>query len=129
MFSIINTTVNSTTEKIVNFLKEIPHNKRGRCDVLLSDMAANTTGDSNTDHMRIITLLEESLNLGAEILSEGGSFVGKIFQGGSSNEILKKLRSNFSIVKYFKPDSSRKDSAETYLVAIGFKNNPTSNSV
>lgn len=108
-------------QKIIELLKEIPHNKSGRCDAVLSDMAANTTGDHNTDHTRIIALLEESLNLAEKILKQNGSFVGKIFQGGSSDEILKKLRQNFSTVKYFKPDSSRKDSSETYLVALGFK--------
>lgn len=109
-------------EKIINFLKTIPHNKNGRCDVVLSDMAANTIGENSTDHLRIIILLEEALDLAEKILSIGGSFVGKIFQGGSSDEIVKKLRKNFSTVKYFKPDSSRKDSSETYLVATGFKN-------
>ncbi|MBM3579575.1 MAG: RlmE family RNA methyltransferase [Alphaproteobacteria bacterium] len=92
-----------------------------KCDVLLSDMAANATGDHQTDHLRIVGLLEESLNLAEKILNEGGVFVGKIFQGGSSNEILQKLRKNFSTVKYFKPKSSRKDSSETYLVALGFR--------
>lgn len=108
-------------EKIINLLKTIAHNKSGRCDIVLSDMAANTTGDHTTDHMRIIALLEEALALSSKILSAGGCFVGKIFQGGSSDEILKELRKNFSTVKYFKPDSSRKDSSETYLVALGFK--------
>jgi 23S rRNA (uridine2552-2'-O)-methyltransferase len=108
-------------QRVRDLLKTIPHNKNGLCDVVLSDMAANTTGDHTTDHMRIIALLEESLNLSEQILKNGGSFVGKIFQGGSSNEILKKLRQNFTTVKYFKPDSSRKDSSETYLVALGFK--------
>jgi 23S rRNA (uridine2552-2'-O)-methyltransferase len=108
-------------QKIINLLKTITHNKNGRCDIVLSDMAANTTGDHTTDHMRIIALLEEALALSSKILSDGGSFVGKIFQGGSSDEILKELRKNFSTVKYFKPDSSRKDSSETYLVALGFK--------
>jgi len=112
-------------EKIISLLKTIPYNKSGRCDAVLSDMAANTTGDHNTDHMRIIALLEEALNLAEKILKDGGCFVGKIFQGGNSNEILKKLRKNFSVVKYFKPDSSRKDSSETYLVATGFKNPDT----
>lgn len=91
-----------------------------KCDILLSDMASNTTGDHQTDHLRIVGMLEEALNLAEKILNKNGVFVGKIFQGGSSNEILKKLRKNFSIVKYFKPDSSRKDSSETYLVALGF---------
>ena len=108
-------------EKIINLLKTIAHNKSGRCDIVLSDMAANTTGDHTTDHMRIIALLEEALALSSKILSDGGCFVVKIFQGGSSDEILKELRKNFSTVKYFKPDSSRKDSSETYLVALGFK--------
>lgn len=108
-------------EKIINLLKTIPYNKNGFCDVVMSDMAANTTGDHTTDHMRIIDLLEEALNLAEKILKDGGSFVGKIFQGGSSDEILKKLRQNFGSVKYFKPDSSRKDSSETYLVATQFK--------
>lgn len=108
-------------QRIIELLKTIPYNKNGLCDVVLSDMAANTTGDHATDHMRIISLLEESLNLAEKILKTKGSFVGKIFQGGSSDEILKKLRANFSTVKYFKPDSSRKDSSETYLVALGFK--------
>ncbi len=109
-------------QKIIETLKTIPHNKNGLCDVVMSDMAANTTGDHTTDHLRIIALLEESLALAEKILREGGSFVGKVFQGGSSDEILKKLRANFAIVKYFKPNSSRKDSSETYLVAMGFKN-------
>jgi 23S rRNA (uridine2552-2'-O)-methyltransferase len=108
-------------EKIISLLKAIPHNKSGKCDAVLSDMAANTMGDHATDHMRIIALLEEALDLAEKILKEGGCFVGKIFQGGNSDEILKKLRKSFSIVKYFKPDSSRKDSSETYLVALGFK--------
>lgn len=110
-------------EKIISLLKTIPHNKSGRCDAVLSDMAANTTGDHSTDHMRIIALLESALDLAEKILSKNGCFVGKVFQGGSSDEILKKLRKNFSTVKYFKPDSSRKDSSETYVVALGLKNN------
>ena len=113
--------VPEASEKIIELLKTIERNKIGRCDVVMSDMAANTTGDAGTDHLRIIDLLEGALDLSAKILTNGGSFVGKIFQGGSSDEIIKKLRQNFSIVKYFKPNSSRKDSTETYLVALGFK--------
>ena len=114
--------VEDAHEKIIEELKKIPRNKYGLCDVVMSDMAANTTGDKGTDHTRIIGLLEESLDLSAKILKDGGVFVGKIFQGGSSDEIIKKLRKSFSLVKYFKPKSSRKDSSETYLVATGFKN-------
>ncbi len=110
----------SATDKIIDLLKTIPANIDGSCDVILTDMASNTTGDHQTDHLRIIALLEESLILAEKILRNGGAFIGKIFQGGSSDEILKRLRGSFSTVKYFKPDSSRKDSSETYLVALGF---------
>jgi len=108
-------------EKIIAQLKNVPYNKEGKCDIVMSDMAANTTGDHNTDHLRIIMLLEEALTLSEKILRDGGCFVGKVFQGGSSDEIIKKLRQSFSIVKYFKPESSRKDSSEIYLVAMNFK--------
>ena len=108
-------------EKIISLLKTIPYNRGGRCDAVISDMAANTTGDHQMDHMRIVDLLEESLNFAEKILNDGGCFIGKIFQGGDSGEILLKLKKSFSTVKYFKPDSSRKDSSETYLVALGFK--------
>jgi 23S rRNA (uridine2552-2'-O)-methyltransferase len=108
-------------QKIIDELKKIHHNASGLCDIVMSDMAANTTGDQNTDHLRIIGLLEEALNLAQKILKEDGCFVGKIFQGGNSEEILEILRKNFLTVKYFKPESSRKDSSETYLVARGFK--------
>lgn len=94
-----------------------------KCDIVLSDMAANTTGDASLDHLRIITLLEESLMLAQKILKHNGCFVGKLFQGGNSNEIVKILRENFTQVKYFKPESSRKDSSEVYLVALDFKKN------
>lgn len=107
-------------------LEKIPYNKHGLCNIVLSDMAANTTGVQKVDHLKIINLLEEALTLSKQILKEGGSFVGKIFQGGSSDQILKDLRVNFKEVRYFKPESSRKDSSEIYLVAIGFRsNNPT----
>jgi len=105
-------------EKIISEIQKLK--SKERADIILTDMAANTTGDKRTDHLRIISLLEESLYLAEKILNEDGCFVGKIFQGGSSDEILKQLRKNFKTVKYFKPKSSRKDSSETYLVAIGF---------
>lgn len=90
-------------------------------NIVLSDMASNTTGDKALDHLRIITLLEEALILASKILRIGGCFVGKLFQGGNSEELVKLLRDNFKIVKYYKPDSSRKDSSEIYLVALDFK--------
>ena len=106
-------------QKIMDLLQE--QTRRDRCDIVLSDMAANTTGDAYLDHLRIITLLEDALTLAEKILKEGGCFVGKLFQGGNSDEIVKILRKNFSKVNYFKPESSRKDSSEVYLVALNFK--------
>lgn len=106
-------------EKIINLIKETT--TRERCDIVLSDMAANTTGDASLDHMRIITLLEDALNLSKKILNHNGCFVGKLFQGGSSEDMVKTLREYFTTVKYFKPESSRKDSSEIYLVALGFR--------
>lgn len=106
-------------QKITDLLRE--QTRRDRCDIVISDMAANTTGDASLDHLRIMTLLEDALTLSEKILKEGGSFVGKLFQGGSSDEIVKILRKNFNKVNYFKPESSRKDSSEVYLVALDFK--------
>lgn len=103
---------------ICNLIKE--KTGREKCDILLSDMAANTTGDKKLDHLRIMNLLEEALYLGEKILNYKGCFVGKLFQGGSSEDLVKVLRKNFKTVKYFKPESSRKDSSEIYLVALGF---------
>lgn len=107
-----------SAQKICEIIKE--KTKYAKADVVLTDMAANTTGDKKLDHLRIINLLEESLNFAVKILNKDGSFVGKIFQGGSSDEIVKILKRYFKIVKYFKPDSSRKDSKEIYLVAHKF---------
>ncbi|MES2677623.1 MAG: RlmE family RNA methyltransferase [Pseudomonadota bacterium] len=92
-----------------------------KCDVVLSDMAENTCGDAQTDHMRIVGLLEEALDFACQILAKDGVFVGKIFQGGAGGELLKLFREKFTTVKHFKPDSSRKESAENYIVAMGFK--------
>lgn len=111
----------NSLDKIIDQLKNIKFNKNSECDIVLSDMASNTTGDHNTDHLRIIDLLETAMDLAKKILRDNGTFVGKIFQGGNSDEILQNLRKNFTNVKYFKPDSSRKDSSECYIVAQGFK--------
>jgi len=92
-----------------------------KCDVVLSDMAENTCGDAQTDHIRIVGLLEEALDFSCQILAKDGIFVGKIFQGGAGGDLLKRFREYFTIVKHFKPNSSRKESAENYIVAIGFK--------
>ena len=95
--------------------------KTRKCDVVLSDMAANGSGDSRTDHLRIIGILEETLEFTQKILAKDGNFVGKVFQGGASSYLLKICKENFKIVKHFKPDSSRKESPENYIVCMGFK--------
>ena len=90
-------------------------------DVVMSDMAANTTGDKKTDHIRTLNLVEQALDFSIKILKPNGTFISKIFQGGAEKELLDKLKENFSVVKHFKPKSSRQDSVEMYLVAVGFR--------
>lgn len=90
-------------------------------DAVISDMAANTTGDKKTDHLRTSLLVESALDFALTVLKDGGCFVAKVFQGGVEKEIFDKLRQNFEIVKHFKPNSSRKDSVEIYVVAMNFK--------
>lgn len=90
-------------------------------DVVLSDMAANTTGHSQTDHLRILDLCENALVFALTILKPGGCFVAKIFRGGAENDLLTMVKQNFEKVKHFKPESSRKESSEFYLVALNKK--------
>jgi 23S rRNA (uridine2552-2'-O)-methyltransferase len=97
----------------------------GAADLVLSDMAPNTTGHSATDHIRIVALAEMALDFAVQILSPGGAFVAKVFQGGSEKQILDVLKRNFSIVRHAKPPSSRKESSELYVVATGFKGRPS----
>ncbi len=93
----------------------------GGADLVLSDMAPNTTGHSATDHIRIVALAEMALDFAIQILSPGGAFVAKVFQGGSEKQILDVLKRNFAVVRHAKPPSSRKDSSELYVVATGFR--------
>nr|WP_294502355.1 RlmE family RNA methyltransferase [uncultured Rhodopila sp.] len=93
----------------------------GGADLVLSDMAPNTTGHASTDHIRIVALAELALDFAVQILSPGGSFVTKVFQGGSEKQILDALKRNFTTVRHAKPPASRKDSSELYVVATGFK--------
>ena len=90
-------------------------------DVVMSDMAANTTGDKKTDHIRTLNLVEQALDFSLTILKPNGVFISKVFQGGTEKSLFDKLKNNFSVVKHFKPKSSRQDSVEMYVVAIGFK--------
>jgi len=87
-------------------------------DVVLSDMAANTTGHSATDHLRIIDLCENAFEFAITILKPGGHFIAKIFRGGTESDLLAKVKQNFTTVKHFKPAASRKSSSEFYLIAL-----------
>lgn len=91
-------------------------------DVVMSDMAANTTGDKKLDHLRTMNLVESALFFAKKVLKEDGSFIAKVFQGGTEKELLDDLNKSFKTVKHFKPESSRKDSVEMYVIALGFKN-------
>lgn len=93
----------------------------GPADVVLSDMAAPTTGHAKTDHLRIIGLCEAALAFAETVLAPGGSFVAKVFQGGAEGELLTALRKAFATVRHAKPPASRSESAETYVVATGFR--------
>lgn len=93
----------------------------GKADVVLSDMAAPTTGHKSTDHLRIVALAEVALDFALEVLSPGGAFVSKVFAGGAEGELLIKLKKNFTSVRHAKPKASRSDSSEKYVVALGFK--------
>ncbi|MEC7028776.1 MAG: RlmE family RNA methyltransferase, partial [Pseudomonadota bacterium] len=93
----------------------------GGADVVLSDMAPNTTGHKDTDHLRIIALVEAAYYFAKDVLKPDGAFVAKVFQGGAQHELLKQMKRDFKSVKHVKPPSSRKESAEQFLVATGFK--------
>jgi 23S rRNA (uridine2552-2'-O)-methyltransferase len=93
----------------------------GKADVVLSDMAANATGHRQTDHLRIMALAEAAAHFAREVLSEGGSFLCKVLQGGTEAALLAVLKRDFASVKHVKPPASRSDSAELYLLARGFR--------
>ena len=93
----------------------------GPADIVLTDMAAPTTGHRATDHIRTIALVEIALEVALDVLKPGGTFVGKVFQGGSSSELLARLKKSFREVKHVKPPASRQESVELYVVALGFK--------
>jgi len=100
----------------------------GPADLVLSDMAAPTTGHPRTDHLRIMALAETAYDFASRVLSPGGAFVAKVFQGGAERELLDRLKRDFAQVRHAKPPASRADSSETYVVATGFRGaaNPAS---
>jgi 23S rRNA (uridine2552-2'-O)-methyltransferase len=93
----------------------------GPADLVLSDMAANTTGHKKTDHLRILGLVELVVDFAAEVLSPDGSLLSKVFQGGTEGEVLKRLKADFRVVHHVKPKASRAGSAELYVLATGFR--------
>jgi 23S rRNA (uridine2552-2'-O)-methyltransferase len=93
----------------------------GPADVVLSDMAANATGHRQTDHLKIMALVEMAAEFAGEVLKPGGAFVAKVLQGGTEASLLAGLKRDFASVKHVKPAASRADSAELYLVATGFR--------
>jgi 23S rRNA (uridine2552-2'-O)-methyltransferase len=93
----------------------------GPADVVLSDMAANTTGHSRTDHLKIMALAEAAAEFAREVLAPGGAFLCKVLQGGTEATLLAVLKRDFASVRHIKPPASRADSAELYLLATGFR--------
>jgi 23S rRNA (uridine2552-2'-O)-methyltransferase len=93
----------------------------GPPDLVLSDMAANTTGHKGTDHLRTMGLVETAAHFAIEHLAPGGAFVAKVLAGGTDAELLALLKKHFAAVKHAKPPASRKDSSEWYVIAQGFK--------
>ncbi|HVV64706.1 MAG TPA: RlmE family RNA methyltransferase [Rhizomicrobium sp.] len=93
----------------------------GEADVVLTDMAAPTTGHRATDHLRTVALFEAALDVAQDVLKPGGAFIGKLFQGGAGGPLLARLRTMFRDVRHVKPPASRAQSVELYLVAKGFR--------
>jgi 23S rRNA (uridine2552-2'-O)-methyltransferase len=103
-----------------DYLKFNYSKKENYFDLILSDIAPNTTGHQSTDHLRISTILFDIIDLLDKVLIDGGVFVTKIWKGSEEKELINKLKKKFKNVSYFKPDSSRKDSAEIFIVAKNF---------
>ncbi|CCQ74380.1 RlmE family RNA methyltransferase [Magnetospira sp. QH-2] len=93
----------------------------GPADLVVSDMAAPVTGHAPTDHLRIMGLVEAAVDFAGEVLAPGGTFVAKVFQGGTEAQLLAHIKLMFRTVRHAKPPSSRADSSEIYLVATGFR--------
>jgi len=93
----------------------------GPADLVMSDMAANTVGHPQTDHLRTMALVEAGLEFATEVLRPGGTYVAKVLAGGADNQLVAEMKRHFTTVKHAKPPASRKDSSEWYVVAQGFK--------
>ena len=97
----------------------------GPADLVLSDMAANTVGHPQTDHLRTMALVEAGLMFATEVLRPGGAYVAKVLAGGADNQLVAEMKRHFATVKHAKPPASRKDSSEWYVIAQGFKGKVT----
>jgi 23S rRNA (uridine2552-2'-O)-methyltransferase len=93
----------------------------GLADVVLSDMSPATVGHAQTDHLRIVALVEAAAEFALRHLAPGGAFVAKVFEGGTEQTLLARLKRSFAVIRHVKPPASRKESAEIYLVATGFR--------
>ncbi|MEE8172561.1 MAG: RlmE family RNA methyltransferase, partial [Alphaproteobacteria bacterium] len=93
----------------------------GPADIVLSDMAAPSTGHAGTDHIRVMALCAAALDIAEVILGEDGAFVAKVLKGGTERQLLERLKRGFAKVRHAKPPASRADSAEVYVVAQGFR--------
>jgi len=101
--------------------KKLVERLGGAADVVMSDMAANTTGHKKTDHLRIVGLAEAAIQFAREILAPGGTFLAKVIQDGTESRLLADLKRDFATVRHVKPAASRSDSAELYVLATGFR--------
>ncbi len=93
----------------------------GRADIVMSDMAANTTGHRKTDQLRMVGLVETAAAFAAEVLKPGGTFLAKTFQSGADAELMAQLKRDYASVRHVKPAASRQDSSERYVLATGFR--------
>jgi len=107
-----------TADDAADKLKALLH---GKADIVMSDMAANTIGHQQTDHLRTMALVELAYDFAKDVLAEGGIFIAKVFKGGAEAGFLAEIKKHFGKVAHCKPDASRKASPEEYLVAIGFR--------
>jgi len=114
-----------TFERLDFMAEDAPQRLRamlgGGADVVMSDMAPNTTGHRTTDQLRIVGLVEEAAAFAVEVLNPGGAFLAKVFQSGADAALLASLKRDFTTVRHVKPAASRQDSSERYLLATGFR--------
>jgi 23S rRNA (uridine2552-2'-O)-methyltransferase len=92
-----------------------------KADVVLSDMAAHATGHRQTDHLQIMALAEAGYDFAKDVLKPGGAYLAKVLRGGTESELLKAMKQHFETVKHVKPKASREDSAELFVLALGFR--------